>query len=85
MCDGDALGFGVSVKSVSGGLVGGIAVAKDAIVLQDQLHFLRTQLQREQESTRCSARVIVSFSTAVIEQLLQVVVQAVEIGALFRR
>ena len=40
MCNGDTLGFGV--KRVYRGLVGGIAVAKDAIVLQKHLHLLRT-------------------------------------------
>ena len=70
-------------KKIFGGLIGRIGVTKDAIVLQHQLHFLRTQLQRQQ-----SAQVLGSRDSfllhGLVEHSFQIVIETVEINALLR-
>ena len=70
-------------KEVLGRLNSRIAVAKDAVVLQHELHLLRTQLQREQRRQMLRPRDKLLFHR-LVEELSQIIVQAIVVGALLR-
>jgi hypothetical protein len=71
-------------EEIFGGLNFGIGVAEDAIVLEDQLHFLRAKLESEKGSEMFRLGDALLFHR-LGELFLQVIVKAVEISSLLLR
>ena len=83
MCAGESCAFGRERKKVLGCLNLRVAVAQDAVVLQDELHLLRPQLQRQQHRQMLRPCDNLLFHS-LVEEFSQMIVEAIEVGALLR-